>query len=81
MFIKYGVLTVTQPDYIIKDEKNTATIFMVKRLEDTNFSIVVRVVLSTDKKGLKNSVMTAYRVRDKNLKKLKDKNEVLYKRE
>ena len=41
--------------------------------------MIVRVVLSTDKKGLKNSVMTSYRLRDRNLKKMMERNEVIYK--
>ena len=81
LFLKYGGLTVTQPDLIVKDEKNDGTVFMIKKLADTNISVVVRVALSTDKKELKNSVMTSYRVRDKNLKKMLERNEVLYKKE
>ena len=52
---------------------------MIKRLIDTNINVVVRVALSTDKKGLKNSVMTSYRLRDRNLKRMMEKNEILYK--
>lgn len=54
---------------------------MVKKLAGTNLNVVVRVVLSTDKKELKNSVMTAYRLRDRNLRKMLERNEVLYKKE
>lgn len=78
LFLEYGISTVTNPDFIIKDGKCDGTIFMVKRLADTNINVVVRVALSTDKKGLKNSVMTSYRLRDRNLKKMMERNEVLY---
>ena len=81
LFLEYGVLTVTQPDIIVKDEKNVGTVFMIKKLTDINISVVVRVALSTDKKELKNLVMTSYRLRDKNLKKMLERNEVLYKKE
>ncbi len=81
LFLLYGALVVTQPDIVIKDEKHVGTIFMIKKLVDTNISVVVRVALSIDKKGLKNSVMTSYRVRNKNLKKMLERNEVLYKNE
>ena len=47
---------------------------MVKKLPDTNLNVVVRVVLETDEIGWKNSVMTFYRIREKNLKKLIKKN-------
>lgn len=81
IFEEYGADTIRNPDIIIKDGKNYGTVFMVKRLPDTNVNIVVRIALETDKKGLKNSVMTSYRLRDKNLKKLEEKNKVLYKKE
>lgn len=54
---------------------------MVKKLPETNLNVVVRVVLETDDNNLKNSVMTFYRIRDKNLKKLIEKNRLLYKKE
>lgn len=80
LFEKYGVEVVTKPDIIIKDRKNNGTVFMVKKLEDTNLNVVVRLVLETDNKNFKNSVMTFYRIRQKNLYKLEKKNKVLYKR-
>lgn len=79
LFLEHGAFAVTNPNFIIKDGKCDGTIFMVKRLIDTNINVVVRVALSTDKKGLKNSVMTSYRLRDRNLKRMMEKNEVLYK--
>ncbi len=68
---------------------------MVKKLPETNLNVVVRVVLETDDSKnvvvrvvletddskLKNSVMTFYRIREKNLKKLIEKNGMLYKKE
>lgn len=81
LFEKYCIEIVKNPDYIIQDKKNAGTIFMVKKLSDTNLNVVVRLALSTDKNGLKNSVMTFYRLREKNLYKLIDKNVILYKRE
>lgn len=35
LFVKYGQDCVQNPEYIIKDEKNAGTVFMVKRLPDT----------------------------------------------
>ena len=43
-------------------KKHEGTVFMVKRLPDTNLNVVVRVVLETDDSKLKNSVMTFYRL-------------------
>ena len=81
LFTMYGASSVSDPDFVIKDEKNKGTVFMVKKLPDTNLNVVVRVVLESDDMKLKNSVMTFYRLRDKNLKKLIDKNALLYKKE
>ncbi len=81
LFHKYGIEIVEHPDVIIKDEKHEGTVFMVKRIPDTNLNVVVRVALETDEEGLKNSVMTFYRIRERNLRKLSEKNKLLYKRE
>ena len=81
MFEKYGMESVTDPDLIIKDKKHEGTVFMVKRLPDTNLNVVVRVVLETDDSKLKNSVMTFYRLCERNLKKQIEKNSMLYKKE
>lgn len=81
LFLRYGVTSVLSPDIILKDLKNTGTIFMIKKLPDTNLNVIVRVALETDKRGLKNSIMTFYRIREKNLRKLIEKNILLYKKE
>ncbi len=81
LFEEYASQAVSAPDLVIKDQKNAGTVFMIKHLEDTNLNVVVRLALSTDTIGYKNSVMTFYRIRDKNLNKLKNKNKVLYKKE
>lgn len=81
LFIKYGIQTVENPDIIIKDCKNIGTVFMIKKLPNTNLNVIARLVLDTDDKNLKNSVMTFYRLRNKNLAKLKNKNKTLYKKE
>ena len=75
LFEKYGRESVSDPDLIIKDIKNKGTVFMIKKLPETNLNVVVRVVLETDDSKLKNSVMTFYRIRERNLKKLIEKND------
>lgn len=81
LFEQYGKESVTSPDIIIRDIKHEGTVFMVKQLPETNLNVVVRVVLETDDSKLKNSVMTFYRIRERNLKKLIEKNGLLYKKE
>lgn len=81
LFEQYGKDCVQVPDFIIKDCAHNGTVFMVKKLPDTNLNVVVRLVLESDEKHLKNSVMTFYRIRTRNLKKLIQKNSILYKKE
>lgn len=81
LFERYGAESVTDPDLIIRDLKNKGTIFMVKKLPDTNLNVVARLALETDKPKLKNSIMTFYRIRERNLKKIIEKNTLLYKKE
>ena len=81
LFEQYGREAVLSPDLIILDGKHIGTVFAVKKLPDTNLNVVVRLVLETDEAGFKNSVMTFYRLRERNLKKLLEKNQLLYTRE
>ncbi len=78
LFEAYGCETVLSPDLLIQDSKHTGTVFAVKKLPETNLNVVLRLVLETDDPDLKNSVMTFYRIRERNLKKLLEKNRLLY---
>ena len=72
---------IKHPHLVIKDEKNDNTIFMIRHIEDTNVNVVVKIATVDDEKHPKNSIMTSYRIRNRNVKKLKKKNKVLYKSE
>lgn len=74
LFEKYAAECVENPDYIIEDIKNSDTVFMIKKLPDTNLNVVSKLALDTKMNGFKNSVMTFYRIRERNLKKLIAKN-------
>ena len=78
LFEQYGRESILSPDILIQDIKNVGTVFAVKKLPDTNLNVVLRLVLDTETPDFKNSVMTFYRIREKNLKKLMEKNPVLY---
>ncbi len=81
LFKEYGAVAVARPDFVLRDSKNEGTVFMVQKLAGTYLNIVLRLALGTDEAGLKNSVMTFYRIRDRNLQKLMKKHKTLYKRE
>ncbi len=69
------------PDMILKDEKNTNTVMYIKYIEETNLNIVIRLSLQIENTGYKNSIITAYRVGAKNLKRFIKNNKTLYKKE
>ena len=73
---------IEKPDYIIQDIKYNNTIMMIKKMEkeNINVNVIVRLILEKDIKKRKNSIMTFYRVRNKNLKKLIKRNKIIYKR-
>ena len=79
LFMEYGNKTISEPDIVIKDSKNEDTVFMVTRLEGTNVNAVVKlsVVGHSDQRNL-NTVLTFFRMRNRNIEKLMKKNKVLY---
>ena len=81
LFEKFGEAAIQSPDIILKDQLNENTVFIIKKLEDTNINVVIRLILETDEQEHKNSVMTFYRIRTKNLVKLEKKHKTLYKKE
>lgn len=72
---------INNPDYILKDNKNENTAMVIKHIEETNINIIIRLAVENDKIHSKNSIMTFYRIRDKNLKKLMQRNKCVYKKE
>lgn len=83
-FELYGNLLreiIEEPDYILKDYKNTNTAMIIKHIDNTNINVILRLAIGNDDVHTKNSIMTLYRIRDKNLKKLQEKNKTVYKRE
>lgn len=50
----------------------------IRNNPDTNLNVVVKLALQGEDESLKNSVMTFFRIREKNLKKLINKHKILY---
>ena len=80
-FFNYVQTIIEHPDYILKDYKNENTAMVIKHVEETNVNVIVRLAVGNDKKHTKNSIITMYRIRDKNLVKLMKKNKCIYKSE
>ncbi len=71
---------IENPDFIIRDTKHNGTVFNIKKIDDSNLNILIRLVLETDNPEYKNSIITAYRLNDKKVQKLIEKHKLLYKK-
>lgn len=70
---------VIKPDEILEDAKNKDTLFYIGKLDKNNLNVIVRLNTTNSQEHPKNSVMTAWIIRDSNLKKLRKKNKTIYK--
>ena len=69
-------------NYILEDYKNKYTVMVIKKVENNNnINVIIRLAIGEDLIHNKNSIMTMYRIRKKNFKKLMQKNKVIYKKE
>ena len=73
--------TILKPNLVIEDIKNKDTLFYVKKLKQNNLNIVIKLATVNSREHPKNSVMTAWIIRDSNLKKIKERNIIIYKYE
>ena len=66
---------------ILRDLNHKDTIMTVKKIENTNLNIIIALSIADEKNIYQNSVITAYRIRDKNLRKLEIKHKLIYKKQ
>lgn len=76
---------VLNPIEILEDRKNKDTLFFIGKLKENNLNVIVKLNTTNNKSHPQNSVMTAWIIRDSNLKKLREKlrekNKTIYKSE
>lgn len=72
---------VLNPKEVLEDCKNKDTLFLIDKLEKNNLNVVVKLNTTNNKEHPQNSVMTAWIIRDKNLRKLRERNKTIYKDE
>lgn len=72
---------VLNPIEILEDRKNKDTLFFIGNLKENNLNVIVKLNTTNNKDHPQNSVMTAWIIRDSNLKKLREKNKTIYKNE
>lgn len=73
--------TVLNPNEILEDSKNSDTIMMINKLGKNNLNVIVKLNTIDSKDHPQNSIMTAWIIRDRNLRKLREKNKTIYKKE
>lgn len=79
--MRYMKTTILNPDEILESLQSEDTIFFIKKIDKNNLNVVIKLNTTNNNKHPKNSVMTAWIIRDKNLVKLRNKNKILYKYE
>lgn len=73
--------TVLNPQEVLEDSNNENTLFFIGKLEKNNLNVVVKLNTTNNKEHPQNSVMTAWIIRNNNLRKLREKNKIIYKKE
>lgn len=70
------------PDYILQDKNpNTGLILKEIETEEMRMQVVLRVHTSADEPGFKNSIISAWKIRDREYRRLLRNKKILYKRE
>ena len=72
---------ISNPNKILEDSKNDDTLFFIGKLAKNNLNVVIKLNTTNNIKHTKNSIMTAWIIRDSNLRKLEEKNNCIYKKE
>lgn len=72
---------VLNPEEILEDVKNKDTLFFIGKLNKNSLNVIIKLNTVNDEKHPQNSVMTAWIIRNKNLKKLREKNRSIYRNE
>ena len=69
-----------EPDYIFRD-KHPNTGLIVKKVEEENSLLVLKIITAEDKKEYKNSIITSWKITEKRLNNYLRNKEIIYKRE
>ncbi len=72
---------VLNPKKILEDNKNKDTLLFIDKIDNSNLNVIIKLNTNNNKEHPKNSVMTAWIIRNSNLQKLEKKNKIIYIRE
>jgi len=81
IIMKHISRVVLNPCEVLEDSKNVDTLFLIGKLNDNHLNVVIKLNTINDEKHPKNSIMTAWIVRKRNLQKLRERNKTIYKNE
>ena len=72
----------SNPDYIIDDNKNANTVLYMKTItkDNKNIQVVVRLATNQEKKGKKNSIITLWKIKDKTYNQMLRNKEIIWKK-
>ena len=56
---------IKNPDYILKDPKNTNTLWFIKKIDGINLNAVIKLALSEENKEFENSIITVFALSDR----------------
>lgn len=80
---QYGIhipAVISSPDVILEDCKHPNTAMFIRHIEETNINVIVRIAYAKEDSDRESSVITMYRLRERNKEKLIKKHIVVYKR-
>lgn len=72
---------ILNPKMVLEDSKNRNTLFFINKLDYHNLNVILKLNTTNSEEHPQNSVMTAWIIRNSNLKKLIEKNKIVYKSE
>ena len=78
--IKSIPLIINEPDYILDDKDSINTLLILKSIEEENIKIqvVIKLNVDTNEQNRYNSVITFYRVRERNYNSIIKNNQIIY---
>ena len=73
---------IANPDYVIKDSRNSDTMLFLKNIQEKNRNVQVVIKLNTNMKenDKKNSILTFWKVKEKNYNQMIRNKEIIWKK-
>lgn len=81
-YSKYITQIIEDPDYILNDNKNIDTVIYLKTIEVDlkNIQIVIKLITNKLNNKFQNSIITLWKIKDKNYKQMLRNKEIIYKK-